>query len=272
MKKLIFCLAFLIPVISFGQLADSTRRLVHVRGAVNFRDVGGYKTNDGRQVKWNRVFRSASIQGLTPSDLDTLRAKQIYTVIDFRGKQESAQAPDRLLPQTDYVLSPAGSDDGMMSKERMSQMFKGDGFLEEFYGKGGIKYFGERYRPLFQKLLVMNDTTAKLKHCNGGRDRTGMATALFLYTLGVPRQTINEDFTASNIYLRPMMGRMMKPLAEQSGMSVEQLNKKMELRPELLDIFFESLKSEYGSVEAFMQKELGIGAEEQRLLKAKYTI
>ncbi len=272
MKKLIFCLALLTPALSFGQLADSTQRLVHVRGAVNFRDVGGYKTTDGRQVKWNRVFRSASIQGLTPSDMDTLRAKHIYTVIDFRGKQESAQAPDRLLPDTDYLLSPAGSDDGMMSKDQMSKMFKGDGFLEEFYGKGGIKYFGERYRPLFQKLLVMKDTTAMLYHCTGGRDRTGMATALFLYTLGVPRQTINEDFTASNIYLRPMMGRMMKPMAEQTGMTVEQLNKKMELRPELLDIFFNALKTEYGSVEAFMQKELGIGERETKMLREKYTI
>jgi protein-tyrosine phosphatase len=151
-------------------------------------------------------------------------------------------------------------------------MFKGNGFLEEFYGKGGVKYFGERYRPLFQKLLVMNDTTAMLYHCTGGRDRTGMATALFLYTLGVPRETINADFTASNTYLRPMMGKMMKPMADQTGMTVEQLNKKMELRPELLDIFFETIKTEYGSIEAFMQKELGVGEKEITVLKQKYTI
>jgi protein-tyrosine phosphatase len=99
-----------------------------------------------------------------------------------------------------------------------------------------------------------------------------MATALFLYTLGVPRETINADFTASNTYLRPMMDKMMKPMADQTGMTVEQLNKKMELRPELLDIFFETIKTEYGSVEAFMQKELGVGEKEIAVLKQKYTI
>lgn len=272
MKKILLSIAMMVPFCAFAQLADSTQRLVHVRGALNFRDVGGYKTTDGKQVRWNRVFRSASIQKLTSTDMDTMQARHIYTVIDFRGKQESAQAPDRLLPHTDYTLSPAGSDDGMMSKERMAESFKGDGFLEEFYGKGGVRYFGERYRPLFQKLLTLNDTTALLYHCTGGRDRTGMATALFLYTLGVPRETINQDFVASNTYLKPMMGRMMQPLADQTGMTVEQLNKKMELHPGLLDTFFDTLKSSYGSVEAFLQKEMGIGDPEIKILKEKYTI
>jgi len=56
------------------------------------------------------------------------------------------------------------------------------------------------------------------------------------------------------------------------GGVAEQLNKKMELRPELLDIFFHALKTESGSVEAFMQKELGIGESESTILKKKYTI
>ncbi|MBO9640499.1 MAG: tyrosine-protein phosphatase [Siphonobacter aquaeclarae] len=271
MKKLFFLLFALVSFGSKAQLADSTRRLVHVRGAYNFRDVGGYLTTDGRRVKWNRIYRSASIQKLTDGDMDTLRARQIYTVIDFRGKEEAAAAPDRLLPQAAYTLSPAGSDAALQSGERMAALFKGNGFLEDFYGKGGIPYFGERYRPLFQQLLALNDTTSLLYHCTGGRDRTGMATALFLYALGVPRTTIDADFTASNVYLRPMMGPMMKPLAAQTGLTSEQLAAKMELRPELLTAFFQALQEKYGSVELFMEKELGIGEKERKMLKEKYT-
>ncbi len=133
-------------------------------------------------MKWNKVFRSAAINKLSDADMDTIKEKHIYTVIDFRGEQEAAAAPDRLLPGATYILSPAGSD-SLPSAAQMITYIKEGGFLEKFYGDGGIQYFGERYRPLFQQLLQLNDTTALLYHCTGGRDRTGMATALFLYSL-----------------------------------------------------------------------------------------
>lgn len=270
MKKAALIIALLIPCLSMAQLSDSTQRLVHVKGALNFRDIGGYKTNEGKHVKWNKVFRSASIAELTDSDMDTLRNKRIYTVIDLRGSKESAAAPDRLLKGTDYTLSPAGSDSIPSGAQMIAYLKKGD-FLDEFYGDGGIRYFGERYKPVFQKLLNLNDTTALLYHCTGGRDRTGMATALFLYTLGVPKETIEADFTASNVYLLPMMGKIFEPMAKASGIDRDEIKKKMELRPELLQIFFKSIEKKYGSVENFMEKEMGIGKKERAILKKKYT-
>ena len=270
MKKAILLIAILIPCLAVAQLADSSIRLVHLKGALNFRDVGGYKTNDGKTVKWNKVFRSASINNLTDADMDTIRTKRIYTVVDLRGKKESAAAPDRLLSGTDYTLSPAGSDD-LPTGAQMAELIKKGDFLEEFYGDGGIQYFAERYRPVFSKLLNLNDTTALLYHCTGGRDRTGMATALFLYTLGVPQQTIEADFTASNVYLEPMMGKMFDPMVRATGMSKAEIKKKMELRPELLQIFFNSIKKKYGSIEHFMEKEMGIGKKETIALRVKYT-
>lgn len=270
MKKVILIIATLIPCFAVAQLTDSSRRLVKVDGALNFRDVGGYKTNTGKEVKWNRVFRSASISNLTDADMDTLKAKRIYTVVDLRGKKESAAAPDRLLRGTDYTLSPAGSDD-LPSGPQLVELIKKGNFLDEFYGEAGVQYFAERYRPIFKKLLSLSDSTALLYHCTAGRDRTGMATALFLYTLGVPQKTIDEDFTASNTYLEPMMGKMFDPLAKASGMSKEEIKKKMDLHPGLLQIFFNAIKKKYGSLENFMEKEMGIGKKETEILRIKYT-
>lgn len=270
MKKAILLIAILIPCLAVGQLADSSKRLVKLDGALNFRDVGGYKTDSGKEVKWNKVFRSASINKLTDADMDTLKARRIYTVIDLRGKKESAAAPDRLLAGTDYTLSPAGSDE-LPSGPKMMELMKKGNFLDDFYGEAGIEYFAERYRPIFKKLLNLNDTTALLYHCTGGRDRTGMATALFLYTLGVPQKTIEEDFTASNVYLAPMMEKMFEPMAKSIGMSREEIEKKMNLHPGLIHIFFNSIKKRYGSLENFMEKEMGIGEKEKATLRLKYT-
>lgn len=271
MKRLMIAFALGLPAFAHAQLADSTQRLVHMQGAVNFRDIGGYKTTDGKEVKWGKVYRSASINKLTDTDMDTMQAKHIHTVIDFRGNAESAAAPDRLLANTDYTLSPAGSDSLPDMKQMAAHLKQGD-FLTKFYGEDGIRYFGERNKPLFQKLLTVSDKEAILYHCSGGRDRTGMATALFLYILGVPQSTIEADFTASNVYLGNTMSGYIEPLSKATGMTPAEIKAQMDLRPELLQIFFATIKEKYGSVENFMQKELGIGPKEVKLLKKKYTV
>lgn len=271
MKKLIITIAIFIPFISLAQLADSTKRLVRMQGALNFRDAGGYTTKDGKQVSWSKVFRSADISKLTDADLQTMAGKHIYTVIDFRGVKESAAAPDKLLPATDYILCSAGSD-SLPDMKQIAMLVKQGGFLEKFYGDASLPYYGDRYKPLFQKLLTLPDTAAILYHCTGGRDRTGMASALFLYALGVPESTIEADFTASNVYLQPMHARMYQGMSQGMGLDMATVKKEMELRPELLRIFFGTIKSKYGSVEQFMEQELGLGKKELALLKKKYTI
>lgn len=270
MKKYILFAAISLPVLASAQLADSAQRLVHMQGAINFRDAGGYATKDGKHVVWGKVYRSADVSHLTDADLQTFSSKKIHAVIDFRGVKESAAAPDRLPPGTQYLLSPAGSD-SIPNMQQIAAMIKQGGFLKTMYGAPSVKYYGERYKPLFQQLLTLSDTAAIMYHCTGGRDRTGMASALFLYALGVPQQTIEADFTASNVYLQPMHAQMFAGMAKASGMDPETVKKEMELRPELLQSFFGALTAQYGSVENFMDKELGVGPKELALLRSKYT-
>lgn len=269
MKKWILAAAMLIPAAAFSQLADSSQRLVRMQGAVNFRDVGGYKTSNGKTVATGRVFRSADVSRLTDQDLKTLEEKHIHTVFDFRGKKEAAAAPDRILPGSRYTLCPAGSD-SLPTPAVMADYIRKGGFLEKFYGN--ITPLGERYKPLFQELLVLPANESVMYHCTGGRDRTGMATALFLYALQVPQEVIEADFTASNVYLAPMNARMFQGLQQMTGMSKEQISDAMALKPEYLRIMFGALKQTYGSVENFFAKELGIGEKEMSVLREKYTM
>lgn len=270
MQQFIISLAICLPMLAQSQLSDSTQRLVRMQGALNFRDAGGYTTKDGKQVVWGKVFRSADISKLTAADLQLMASKHIRTVIDFRGVRESAAAPDKLLPATDYTLCSAGSD-SLPDMKQIAMLVKQGGFLEKFYGDASLPYYGQRYKPLFQKLLTLPDTAALLYHCTGGRDRTGMASALFLYALGVPQSTIEADFTASNVYLKPMHQRMYQGMSQGMNLDIATVKKEMELRPELLRIFFGAIKNKYGSIEQFMQQELGVGSQELAILKKKYT-
>ena len=76
---------------------DHSKRHIPLKGPANFRDIGGYKTKEGRTVKWRRVFRSDAHNSMTPEDvayaLDTLR---IVTVLDLRGHDESGSGQSRL--------------------------------------------------------------------------------------------------------------------------------------------------------------------------------
>ena len=269
-KHIALALIISIPFTAKAQLADSTQRLLPLKGAVNFRDAGGYKTTDGKTVKWNKVFRSAAIDKLTAADMELIKDKKMYTVIDFRGTKEAAAAPDKLLPGAIYTLCPAGSDN-LPDAAQMITLIKQGGFLEKMYGKEGVQYFGDRYKPMFQQLLHLNDTASLLFHCTGGRDRTGMANALFLYAMHVPQSTIEADFVASNVYLGKSMSQMLSGLAQASGLPQKKIEAEMKLRPELIRMFFGAIKEQYGSIENFFDKELGIDQKGMAQLRRMYT-
>lgn len=81
------------------------KRHVVLEGAHNFRDLGGYATEDGRRVRWGLFYRSDALSELSDADLDKLRALGIKLVCDFRSAEEKAEAPDRLPP----ARRPSGS-------------------------------------------------------------------------------------------------------------------------------------------------------------------
>lgn len=273
MKKLILITSLSVCSMSVcAQINDSLRRVVKMEGAFNFRDAGGYKTADGKEVVLGKIYRSDAIDKLSDRDLKTFKNRKISTVVDFRGVEEARKAPDRLPDHTNYLLCPAGSND-LPNTQSIVNMLKNKNFLFDMYGEGGLPYFGERYRPLFVKLLTLQPDEALLYHCTGGRDRTGMASALFLKILCVPQDIIENDYVASNFYLakNPTMKNMYAGLSKMSGLSDAEIKQQMELRPELIRNFFNSINKKYGSIENFFQVEMGIGPNEIAILKKKYT-
>lgn len=64
-------------------------------GGYNFRDLGGYKTQDGRRVKWGKIFRSDDLHNLNDADLAYLASIPLVSIVDFRSEKEMMQAPDK---------------------------------------------------------------------------------------------------------------------------------------------------------------------------------
>jgi protein-tyrosine phosphatase len=83
-------------------MESSLERRLAFDGAVNFRDIGGYPARCGRRIRWQRVYRSDNLGGLTAADLLRLRVLGLRTLIDFRLPAERLYMPNRL--PSDLVL------------------------------------------------------------------------------------------------------------------------------------------------------------------------
>src|SRR5215475_8838180 len=82
------CPARSTPSIKFGSMSQSPARHLNLAGASNFRDLGGYAGQDGRIVRWRKLFRSNHLGHLTQADIAVLRQFGVRSAFDFRGKDE----------------------------------------------------------------------------------------------------------------------------------------------------------------------------------------
>ena len=260
----IFMLA-LFPDIVKMQQKQAFKREVTLEGAVNFRDMGGYSTTDYRRISMNRVYRAGDISKLTDADMEELKRRKIYTVIDFRGEEEATAAPDRLLSGADYLSLPAGSGN-------LAEFFKnyasGRDAMVAFYSD--VSVFKEKYRPFFRKLLMLPDTSAIVFHCSAGKDRTGIAAALLMYALDIPIETILSDYVATNYFRRDENEKMIHWLVNEQGIDHKTAVEILDANPLYLESAFNALKRQYGSIDLFLYMELGINEAAKLRLREKF--
>ena len=246
----------------------SHSRLVPLQGAVNFRDIGGYATNDGRNVRWGRVYRSALISGLTDADLEVLTARRILTIVDLREADEVAKAPDRVPPEAEIIHCCAGVNPMDDWTHMLAGATSGVPFMRAFYSD--THGLATRFKPFFKALLDLPSDRALLVHCMAGKDRTGIGVALLLLALGVPQTSILEDYLMTNKYgmttLNPNVKHLMRMDVPDSV-----ARDLLAARPEYLQAFFGSLEIHHGSSEQFLAQALGLTKDKIELLREKFT-
>ncbi len=269
-----FLLPFFLLAFTVAQATDrdtlvyNSRRALKLEGGSNFRDLGGYPAAGGKTVAWGRIYRSADISKLTEADLNTLADRHLATVCDLRGPDEVKNNPDRLPAGARWVNLPAGSENIRLSQ--MSQMMNNstrrDSLMTSSYGN--TTHFKAKYQPMFEELLALDGGKALLFHCTAGKDRTGIGAALVLSALGVSKELVLKDYAATNEY---WTGReqMMKTLIGQ-GMDSTRVRGMMAADPAYLGKTFAAIDRQYGSMNAFLVKEMELTPEKLGALRAKY--
>jgi protein-tyrosine phosphatase len=255
-------------------------RTVPLEGQRNFRDLGGYRTADGRhQVRWGMLYRSGSLARLTEKDYALLAPLGITSVIDFRSTAERASEPTDWRAGEPEILSKAYTSKGeaalmgAMQGPDASQAKVREAMIG-FYHQMPEQY-ADQYSEVFHRLAAHKSPL--LFHCTAGKDRTGLASALVLSVLGVPRDKVIEDYVLTEkagdfrgaAASAPPPAGDKDPYAYMRNTKSDLIAPLMRADPAYLEAALAQITKDYGSVEAFVRKRLGVSAAELATIRAR---
>ncbi len=233
-------------------------------GCANFRDLGGYRTADGRQIGWRRLFRADGLHRLSESDHRRLIELGVATVIDLRTVDEATrrgrfpveQVPVRYvdLPLTDVLPAneelPSWREASFVATRYVQMVAEGAPALTrafEVLGSGG--------------------SLPAVFHCSAGKDRTGVLSALILAFLGVPDEVIVEDYALSATAMADLLEHIKAEYPEAVEQVEEVAPAVLRVMPETMEQFLALLRAEYGSYSE-LAGSLGVTGAVDRLGQA----
>jgi protein-tyrosine phosphatase len=245
-------------------MLNHPNRVWPLTGATNFRDLGGYTGQDGRTVRWRRLFRSDHLGHLTADDQAMLEPLGVAWVFDFRGEAERAPTPSRMpgavtlgLPIEPTVvqsMQSIGARGELLTAETTVALMKG-------LNRALVKRHAHRFAELFDHLLRAQ--APLVFHCTAGKDRTGLAAALILLALGVSREVVMQDYLLTNsVYKRPAGLLSSWPEAATAMLWTVQAS--------YLETALEVIDRDHGGVDAFLAGPMGLSPDGRAALQARY--
>ncbi|MDJ0384332.1 tyrosine-protein phosphatase [Streptomyces sp. G-G2] len=262
--------------------AQSIRR-IPLQGAVNVRDIGGYRTLLGGQVRQGLVYRSDALSKLTAPDLTAVAGLGLTKVIDFRIPMElQYDGADRLPAGLTSTARPV-SDLGLYGT-LVGAIATGDPVQQERILGGGR---AEAYmRDIYRTFVTSPENRAQfattlreiadgaqgpvLYHCTSGKDRTGWMSYVLLRALAVPQGTAEQDYLASNTF-RAAYDAQVRAGLKQSGrmQNPDLLIPLQEVRQDYLDAATARMEADYGSFYGYLANGLGLDVRTLAKLQAK---
>ncbi|MDA8709225.1 tyrosine-protein phosphatase [Gammaproteobacteria bacterium] len=248
-------------------------RLLPMDGSHNTRELGGYKTTDGKTIKWGKLFRSDKLSDISKIDQAYLQNLGIKKIVDFRSEQEKAEDPNIIPTGISYVEMPISVDGAMRSK--IEAVLKGETDREvQSFLIDANKEFVTNYADVYENFLrgLIDEDAPTLFHCTAGKDRAGFAAAITLIALGVSKEDVINDYMKTNTFTQE---RIEEILGQIELMSLYQADVEI-LRPLLgveqiyIETAFRTAEDKYGSLENFIRDGLNISDEDIQKLRNKF--
>src|SRR3972149_5486780 len=237
----------------------SYSRHINFESVVNFRDLGGYRTRDGRTVAWRRLFRSAALHPMTRRDAAQLKEEiGPRAVIDLRNpKEPEKQREVSLLTEMGarYYHIPFRPDSSSYLKEEGEHNPNATNMGELYLYRISQKEFGKRIVKALE-IIAERDNHPLVFHCSIGKDRTGGLAAMLLTSVGVIDEDIVEDYILSAPFMPTIKDRIKDD--PETPQEVKDLpDFQWEATRESMSLFLSLLRREHGSASGYLEANGG---------------
>lgn len=249
-------------------------RVLPLHQVHNFRDYGGYATHGGGRVKSGILWRSGHHAEATQADLQAMEALALAHVVDLRGNGERASHPVRLPERFAGELlhfdgETAGLGPHMEAVEGTLNAEEAHRAMERLYAslpdRENLLWIIRRYFDALAK-----GEGSSLVHCHAGKDRTGMAVDLLHHALGVHPDDAMADFLLTNS-VGDQEARIAQSAptirARYGDVDDETVRVVMTVHERYLREARASVNERYGSVDAFLEAELGVDEAKREALR-----
>ncbi|WP_412075256.1 tyrosine-protein phosphatase [Streptomyces xanthophaeus] len=216
----------------------------------NFRDLGGYRTRDGRTVRWRRLYRSDSLAKLQGQDWEDFLALGVRTVIDLRYPWE-IEAKGRIPEAEGIAYANLSVEHRPYDQAEIDPGLDPWRYLADRYAEVALDGAAELRRALE---LIADGSAPQVFHCASGKDRTGLLAALVLALLGVDEDDIAADFALTELATERLIAdwREANPARTLNWPGYGRA-------PEaVIRLFLAELAATYGSVDAYAAGHLGV--------------
>ncbi len=260
-----------------GEGVVLAERQMSLQGVPNFRDLGGYQADEGRRLKWGRLYRSSKLSSLSDGDISYVKRLGLSLICDFRQVIEQQLDPIFLGNESAHRIASLPVNPGS-STSFLENLHNGiiavddaAGFMEEI-NRDFVANQMPQYAEMFQLLLTGDKPL--LIHCASGKDRTGFGAALILDVLGVNEEAIVDDYLLTNKYLpvEQEIERLSDKFSDHAGapVSAQVLRPMIEVRPEYIKACFAEIRKRFESKEHFYEAALSLDQVQVKALKDRY--
>ncbi|QGG94882.1 tyrosine-protein phosphatase [Actinomarinicola tropica] len=252
--------------------ADDSRH-IRLEGCLNLRDLGGYPTRDGGEVRTGCVYRSSDLCALTDGDVETVTSLGIAVVVDLRGHHERLARPNRLphgVEVHERTSPSTRTDPARTLEDRIaSRSFpdRDDDLLTASYLGHLEEHLTSELRTILE-LAVDSPRRPLVFHCAAGKDRTGIAAAVLLGVLGVGDDDIVADYELSTSHWAvPRLAALARHL-DRHGVTADEVRHLVEPRTEVLRRVIDHVHGRWGGFESYAVECLGLRPSLPRRLRS----
>jgi protein-tyrosine phosphatase len=246
-------------------------RFLGIGESLNFRHLGGYRAEGGGLTRADALFRGGWFDLAGDGDEDRFAATGIRRIFDFRSPPERERRPlsGKVRRQAEIVelgISPGSMGPYLQSLRGLpaAQVDCRGAMTRMHYEM--LAEGTPRFREFFRHLAASEGPVMIM--CSTGKDRTGVASALLLSALGVPRETVFEDYLISaEVYRGRELAFARSHGLEALGIDLELVRDVFTVHPDYLEAVWRRIDETAGSMEAFLTGAMGIGARERRQLQ-----